>query len=103
MACTQLSSIATPGKRYSFLAKSARQRLSEVYTRLSPTATPGRQYLFTAKGWSSAALTGINLETGEPYNLVGYTFGSRAKGFDAVSGKYINYAIKIGKHILVID
>jgi len=69
-------------------------------TQLSTIALPGQRYSF---GWASAVLTGINLETGEPYNLVGYTFGSRAKGFDTISGKYINHAIKIGSHILVID
>jgi len=69
-------------------------------TQLSTIALPGQRYSF---GWTSGVLTGINLETGEPYNLIGYTFGSRAKGFDTVSGKYINHAIKIGKHILVID
>ena len=69
-------------------------------TQLSLTATPGRRYSF---GWASAILTGINLETGEPYHIIGHSFGARAKGFDTVSGKFINYAIKIGKHILVID
>ena len=54
-------------------------------------------------GWSSAILTGINLETGEPHHVVGYTFGSRAKGFDTISGKHINHAIKIGEHIIIIN
>ena len=71
-----------------------------AFTQLSPVALPGRRYSF---GWVSSILTGINLETGEPYHIVGHSFGTRARGFDTVSGKFINYAIKTGKHILVID
>ena len=69
-------------------------------TQLSTVALPGQRYSF---GWASAVLTGINLETGEPYNLIGYTFGSRAKGFDTIYGRYINEAIKIGEHLIILD
>ena len=73
-----------------------------AYTQLSLTATPGQRYSFIAKA-VSVVLTGINLETGEPYHLIGNTFGSIAKGFDTISGKYINHAIRIGNHIIVVD
>ena len=78
-----------------------------AYTQLSPTAPPGMRYSFVAKapsvGWSSAVLTGINLETGDLHHIVGYTYGARAKGFDTISGRYVNEAIKIGEHLIILD
>ena len=65
------------------------------------------RYSFVAKapsvGWSSAVLTGINLETGDLHHVIGYTYGARAKGFDTISGRYINEAIKIGEHLIILD
>ena len=78
-----------------------------AYTQLSLTATPGRRYSFSAKhaaaGWTNAVLTGIDLETGEPYHIIGWTIGPALKGYDTISGRNINYAIKIDAHMVVVD
>jgi len=53
MAYTQLSPIATPGKRYSFSAKTAaeaEERPAGTFTALSVLALPGPIHSFLAKG-----------------------------------------------------
>ena len=50
MAHTQLSPTATPGMRYSFLAKSTGVSHKGLFTALSITAIPGMRHSFLAKG-----------------------------------------------------
>jgi len=49
MATTQLSLTATPGKRYSFIAKTAAGKGSGPFTELSVYGVPGRIHSFAAK------------------------------------------------------
>ena len=108
MAYTQLSPTGTPSKQYLFTPKTEAGTFPRVYglfTELSVVALPGKRHSFSAKtaGWTNAVLTGINLETGDLHHIVGYTYGARAKGFDTISGRYINEAIKIGEHLIILD
>jgi hypothetical protein len=49
MPYTQLSPIATPGRRYSFSGKGGGPHIGGPFTQLSLIGTPGQRYAFTAK------------------------------------------------------